>query len=259
LLVFQRPDLPQALPTHSPWLDWLIRPRAVVYAQLAAQQHRRFIKSHTPLDGLPSDPRATYLVSCRHPLDMAVSMYHQGENLNRERMLQLLGRPEPEPDRPDRPSLHEWLLAWIEDDANPRESLDSLAGVMAHLSDAWHRRHHPNVVVVHYDELCSDLEGTMRRLASRLDISVPQDGWPVLVEAATFESMRANASRHAPNTSGILKDPTAFFRRGTTGAGHEVLTKEELRSYHRRVERLALIEFLAWLHREPVGECNPPG
>jgi hypothetical protein len=78
LLVFQTPKLPDSLSNLSPWLDWLVTPRADVYAQLAAQGHRRFIKSHTPLDGLPADSRVTYIVTGRHPLDMAVSLYHVG-------------------------------------------------------------------------------------------------------------------------------------------------------------------------------------
>ena len=44
-----------------------------VYARLDAQDHRRVIKTHTPLDGIPLDARATYVVVARHPLDMAVS------------------------------------------------------------------------------------------------------------------------------------------------------------------------------------------
>lgn len=96
LLIFQRAVLPEPLAHLSPWLDWLIRPHEEVVAQLAAQQHRRFIKTHTPLDGVPVDGRATYLVTGRHPLDMAVSLYHQGENLDRRRLRQLLGQPEPQ-------------------------------------------------------------------------------------------------------------------------------------------------------------------
>lgn len=55
LLVFQTPQLPSKLSTLSPWLDWLVNPRDdVMYAHLSAQAHRRFIKTHTPLDGLPA-------------------------------------------------------------------------------------------------------------------------------------------------------------------------------------------------------------
>ena len=51
LLVFQTPDLPESLSELSPWLDWLITPRAYVYAQLSAQQHRRVIKTRTRWTG----------------------------------------------------------------------------------------------------------------------------------------------------------------------------------------------------------------
>ncbi len=62
LLVFQTADLPAPLTALSPWLDMRVRPVSEVRDHLDAQHHRRFIKTHTPLDGLPADPRATYLV-----------------------------------------------------------------------------------------------------------------------------------------------------------------------------------------------------
>ena len=52
----------------------LVTPHDEVLARLDAQRHRRFIKTHTPLDGLPLDRRATFVVVARHPLDTAVSM-----------------------------------------------------------------------------------------------------------------------------------------------------------------------------------------
>ena len=35
--------------------------------------------------------------------------------------------------------IHEWLLDWVDWDGDPRAELDSLPGVMLHLSDAWSR------------------------------------------------------------------------------------------------------------------------
>ena len=95
LLIFQTPQLPAPLAQLSPWLDHLIAAPEQVYARLAAQDHRRFIKTHTPLDGIPLDPRATYIVTARHPLDMAVSLYHQGDNIDRVRLRQLAGCSRP--------------------------------------------------------------------------------------------------------------------------------------------------------------------
>src|SRR6266581_3133970 len=134
LLVLQKPQLPEPLGRLSPWLDHLIEPREQVIARLEAQQHRRFIKTHTPLDGIPLDPRATYIVVGRHPLDLAVSLYHQGDNINRELVRKLTGQPAPEGERPPRPGLHDWLVSWVESEDRPEEQLDSLAGVIWHLS-----------------------------------------------------------------------------------------------------------------------------
>ncbi|MDP9405032.1 MAG: sulfotransferase domain-containing protein, partial [Actinomycetota bacterium] len=91
LLIHQQPELPAPLSTLSPWLDHLVEPRDAVVARLAAQPHRRVVKTHTPLDGVPLDPRVTYVVAARHPLDAAVSLYHQGDNIDRERLHQLTG------------------------------------------------------------------------------------------------------------------------------------------------------------------------
>jgi len=251
LLVFQTPDLPAPLTSMSPWLDWLIAPRDEVFAKLAAQRHRRFIKTHTPLDGLPLDHLATFIVVARHPLDMAVSLFHQSENLNRDRIAELTGapRPAPAPQRTPPRSMHDSLINWINRDVAPADALDSLPGVLWHLSDAWERRHADNVLLLHYADLSADLEGSMRDLAARLGIDVPETRWPDLVAAATFEQMRAKAKEFAPDTTGVLLDSNAFFRRGTSGAGRELLTDEEHAAYLDRAAELAPPDLLAWLHR----------
>ncbi|MEV7231355.1 sulfotransferase domain-containing protein [Polymorphospora sp. NPDC051019] len=249
LLVLRTPQLPVPLAQLSPWLDWLLEPREEVLARLAAQSHRRIIKTHTPLDGIPLDDQATYVVVARHPLDAAVSRHHQSDNLDRRRIRQLTGQPEPAESPAPTPPSREWLLAWIDRDGHPREQPNSLPGVMWHLSDAWARRGSRNVVLVHYDDLQSDLEGEMRRLAARLDIDVPEQEWPELVEAASFDRMRRRADVLAPDAVNVLIDRAAFFRRGRSGEGRRLLTPDEVERYHRRAARFAPPDLLDWLHR----------
>jgi hypothetical protein len=248
LLIFQSPDLPAPLSQLSPWPDWLAKAQAEVFAELDAQQHRRFIKTHTPLDGIPLDPRATYLVAARHPLDMAVSLYHQGDNIDRIRLRELTGEPEPtEPPQPRLP-LRDWLVSWIEWEGSPQEAMDSLPGVMWHVSDAWDRRQDENIGLVHYDDLSTDLEREMRRMAALLGIDVAGDRWPILVEAATFARMRTQAAELAP-AAGVLKDPVRFFRQGRSGEGTTLLSPDELARYRARVHALAPADLVDWLHR----------
>ena len=249
LLVLGSPDLPAPLPTLSPWVDHLIEPVEDVVRRLEAQQHRRFVKTHTPLDGVPLDPRATYVVVARHPLDMAVSLYHQGGNIDRARLRELTGGPAPAGPPPPRPDLHTWLRAWTERETTPAEAMDSLVGVLHHVTDAWARRDAGNVVLVHYADLLADLPGEMLRLADLLGISVPEDRWDDLVQAATFASMRDRSDEITPNTLGVLKDNAAFFREGRSGAGREVLAAEEMARYEARVAALAPRDVVAWLHR----------
>lgn len=247
LVVFQTPDLPDRLDRLSPWLDWLITPRDEVLGRLEAQAHRRFMKTHTPLDGLPHHPGVTYIVVGRHPLDMAVSLYHQGNNLDRTQLRERIGEQAPGAAAP-RPGLAEWLRAWIGWEGLPRDDLDSLPGVMWHLSDAWRRRLGDDVMLVHYDDLMDDLEGEMRRIAARLEVVVPEERWPELVGAATFDGMRERAHRLAPGPA--LKTPVAFFRRGSSGAGREALSEADIAGYEERAGQLAPPDLLAWLHRD---------
>jgi len=108
-------------------------------------------------------------------------------------------------------------------------------------------------VLVHYDNLSADLAGQMRWLAGRLGITVPGHAWPALVRAATFESMSGNAETAVP-TAGLFKSNAAFFRRGRSGAGCEILSDGEIAAYHDRAARLAPADMLAWLHSPGAGE-----
>jgi hypothetical protein len=219
-----------------------------VRAGLDAQQHRRVIKTHTPLDGIPLDDRVTYIVVARHPLDAAVSLYHQQLNLDRVRWAELTGNAPPDGTKPPA-TLHDSLLAWIEMDLDPRAHLDNLPGVAWHLSDAWSRRAEPNVVLVHYDDLQQDLDGAMRTVAGRLGIAVDEQAWPALVDAARFASMKARASDAVPERDGVILDHDRFFRAGVSGARHEELTPAEIARYEARMRALAPPDLLRWLHR----------
>jgi aryl sulfotransferase len=66
------------VPVHdiSPWLDLRVPPTAQKHALLAAQTHRRFIKTHLPVDALVFSPRAKYLYIGRDGRDVAVSLYN---------------------------------------------------------------------------------------------------------------------------------------------------------------------------------------
>lgn len=253
LLIFG-PKLPSPLTYLSPWLDMRLQPASEIYGRLAGQQHRRFIKTHTPLDGLPAHEGVTYVVMGRDPRDVAVSMSHHRANLDAETIGTKLGnRTLPASEVPlaltgDR--VRADALTWFYADDPVPHALSSLKGMTWHLGQAWHRRSEPNVVVLHYQEVAADPEGTMKALSNRLGIAVNAKTWPDLVSAARFESMRAGAQTVIPDEGmGLIKNPAGFFNVGKSGQWADILTPCDLDHYAARVSALVDDDVNKWLHQ----------
>jgi aryl sulfotransferase len=262
LLVLQEPDLPLPLDTLSPWIDMVTRARKEVFADLAAQTHRRFIKTHTPLDGIPNDPTVTYICVGRDPRDVALSMDRHIDNMDigafleaRERAatidgIELAPLHPPRP-RPDRERDRFWR--WVDDETPSTQSGSSLRFTVEHLQTFRNAADDLDVVSLHYDDLQADLEGQMQQLAAHLGIEVDEDRWPRLIQAATFESMRSRADKTVPGGGREhWIEPAAFFSRGTSGQWRDLFDDADRARYAARVRSLASDDLVAWLHREPI-------
>jgi len=258
LLVFGTPELDRPLTSVSPWLDMVTRRREEIVAVLEAQTHRRFIKSHTPRDGIPWRDDVTYLCVGRDPRDVALSWDNHVANVDwaavfgareaavgNDDIADLIAQglpPTPESER-DR------FWAWVADPTPPTQVPSSLLGVLHHLASFWEVRDRPNVVLLHYGDLEADLEGEMRRLAARLAIDVPEERWSDLVRAATFEEMRRDADRMAPGvTESIWQDNARFFRSGTSGQFRRLFGAGDAERYEARILELADPALAAWAH-----------
>ena len=262
LLILQEPELPLPLDTLSPWIDMVTRSRTEVFADLEAQTHRRFIKTHTPLDGIPNDPTVTYICVGRDPRDVALSMDHHIDNMDfgafliaREQAAAIdgieLGPLRPRQPRPDGERDRFWQ--WVDDETPSTQVGSSLRRTAEHLQTFWDAADDLDVVYLHYDDLQADLEGQMRQLAARLGIDVDEHRWPRLVQAATFESMRSRADTTVPaGGPDHWIDPAAFFSRGTSGQWRDLLDDADLARYAARVRPLAADDLVEWVHRELI-------
>jgi aryl sulfotransferase len=260
LLIFQSPTFDRPLDRISPWLDMLTRPLDEVVGNLRAQTHRRFIKTHTPLDGLPYDERVTYICVGRDPRDVALSWDNHQSNQDRGAMLRarslVLGDRDAPPASPDpagRPkSPYDRFWAWVDDPTPPERAACTLRLTMHHLQTFWAVRDRPNIVMLHYSDLIADLDGQMRHLAERLGIAVDEERWASLVAAASLSQMREHADDLAPNaTESIWRDNQSFFRQATMGQWRDLLDRDDLRRYQRRVEVLTVADCTAWAHHDP--------
>ena len=69
-------DIPGAIAEISPWYDMNIRPFDDIQARLRNQSHRRFIKTHAPLDAIPYYEEVKYIFVTRDPRDVFMSLWH---------------------------------------------------------------------------------------------------------------------------------------------------------------------------------------
>ena len=267
LLILQRTTFDQALDLMSPWLEMQTRDIDAVNADLDAQTHRRFIKSHTPLDGLPYDEAVTYICVGRDPRDVAISRAAHMDNLDLEVLFTARAKAVGNEDlaemfrdwKPPPTDPLERFWHWMDDSTTGQVTHDNLASMMHHLTTVWDVREEPNVVLVHYADLQRDLEGEMCRLARRLDIDIDEDRVVSLAAAAAFDTMRERADELAPNASErILQNNRAFFRSGRSGQWRELLDDDGCRRYAARVEQLAPPDLIEWVHRGPVGNVATP-
>ena len=254
LLLFQQPDLPRPLSELSPWVDMLTWPLDELVATIEAQQHRRFLKTHTPLDGLPWDEHVTYICVGRDPRDVALSWDNHLASMDFGNFLTAriaaVGADDLDPSMlPEVPvELVDRFWAWIEADAN--DDIAGLGNLVHHLDTFWSRRDEPNVHLFHYADMEADLPGQLRRLADVLDVTIPDDLWDELVRAASFEQMKARADVLAPDTTHkIWQDNARFFHSGGSGRWREVMSDDDLPRYRARLDALASPDLIEWLHR----------
>ena len=240
LLLSGDPDVETDLSVKMPWVDIRFRDITEVAARIEAMPHRRCLKSHTPLDGLPLDDHAQYICVFRHPLDAHFSYRRHIHNIP----VTVFDMWFPEDDR-DGITFRRFL------DGGP-EGFDGdampLAHILRHYATAKACANQHNISLFHYADMARDLAGTFDRVAALLGISHPPPVMAQLIQAATFDNMRANAARFAPGGgSGFFKSDTDFFHSGTSGKWQDQLSDAEYAAYDAIMSDALAPKDRAWL------------
>ena len=238
LLIFRTPDLAVNPAAISPWFDSVLIPLEGAVTMLQAQDHRRIIKTHTPLDGIPYFEDCNYVCVYRDPRDLYLSMRHHIENMRFDLGGEILA---------EEPAAG--FRSWIARDREPGQGEDfSLAGVVHHLNSYRTFQHLPNIELYHYADLMRDLPREMSRMASGLGIELDPALIPELARVASFENMKQNATKFAPGVEReTWHDNEKFFNKGTNGQWRDVLSDDDVALFEDALGALLEPEAAQWL------------
>lgn len=242
-LLFQGdPDLNVA--EMSPWIDLRVPPKHVKLPLIEAQNHRRFLKTHLPVDALRFTSRAKYLYIARDGRDVVWSLYNHHVSANQAWYDVLNNTPGlvgPPIERPPT-DIHQYWCEWLRNDGFPFWSF------WENVRSWWEIRELPNVKLIHFSELKRDLAFEIRQIATFLEIEIDESRWGQILEHCSFEWMKQNATKSVP-LGGAFWDGGAqtFIHKGTNGRWKETLSQPESEEYEARAKLELGEECAAWV------------
>lgn len=189
---------------------------------VAAQTHRRILKSHLPIDAMGTSPKAKYIHVSRDGRDVAWSTHNHLFN-SVDGFYEMLnsspnaaGLPLERPTEDLRTYFHEWL--------------ETSAFMGADFFDVtrgwWEVRDLPNVYLLHYQNLKDDLAGQVRRLADFLETELDAALLDKVLEHVSFDHMKKHADEMFPDLP-LKGGGRDFINKGTNGRWREILTAED--------------------------------
>jgi len=235
-------DLPVS--DMSPWIDLRIPPREVKLPALEAQEHRRFVKTHLPVDALVFSQNAKYIYVARDARDVMWSLYNHHAKANElwyDAINNTPGRVGPEIGEPG-DDVVAYFENWLNTDGQPYWSF------WENLRSWWEIRDLPNVKMVHFSDMKADLAGQVAEVAEFLDIAVSPELMEKVLEHSSFHYMKNVATGTAP-AGGMFWDggQKTFINKGINGRWKDMLSEETNAQYLAMAEAELGAQCATWL------------
>jgi aryl sulfotransferase len=228
----------------SPWLDLRFPPKALKLFALNAQPHRRFLKTHLPIDALVFSPKAKYLYIGRDARDVVWSMYNHHASANEKWYRDLnetpgLVGPKIGPPCSD---IRQYWREWMDNDGFPWWPF------WENVRGWWAIRHLPNVKFVHFVDLKRDMPNQIRQIADFLEIEIGSGKWDEIVEHCSFDWMKRNAGKHVGGGGEwLVGGAETFINKGINGRWADTLNALEISEYEARAIQELGEECAHWL------------
>ena len=155
---------------------------------------RRVIKTHLTFNFLPSDlcERSKVIYVARNPKDTVVSFYH-----HLKRKSHFLG---------DFNEFTKYFKAEL-----------VYHSYWPHLMSGWTRRLHPNVKILWYEDMKTDIRSTINELCDFLEHPLTEDQKDVLESHVEFDNMKKNVNAYHNKNYNSAAAEFHFMRKGVVG------------------------------------------
>jgi aryl sulfotransferase len=249
-LLWPAGDVPGPVMELAPWWDANFLDVDELAQRLEAQTFRRSLKTHLPAQALPWFETGSYIAVFRDGRDAFMSYANHVASFRddvRDRLNALAESrgwqtiPKYDGD------LHRLYAHWID-----------LPLPLVMLGGWWERRHLPNVLLVHFNDLKADLDGEMRRIAAFLDLAIDPRHWSQQVERCTFGAMKRRAPEIGAFERNFVGGGETFLHKGTNGRWRDVLTPDELARYDAAVAKFLSPDQASWLERGSLATGRRP-
>lgn len=237
-LIAGRPLSPREMGDVSYWLDCALDDPVANKEKFDKQDFRRCIKSHTPLDGVPYDPRCQYVVVYRHPIDVHYSMENHAQHMQADFMR---ARYPEEQGKAFRMFLEDELYGGSND------ALD-LHSIVYHYKSFKDWEHLGNIHFFHYADMVADLPGTVGRMARILGMDDQCRLIDEIADGTSFAKLKKSAAKGDKNA----EKPdfylgAKFFDSGTSNKWEGRLSSDQLAAFDARMRELLPEDQVAWL------------
>ncbi len=201
-----------------PWIEFLAfpgQPQEVVVERVAAMppDKRRAFKTHSPpptvpFQGAGSNSDVKYIVVMRNPEEALVS-FRPFLNKHSDAWYELWGMPREALCRPDFPSFYSDVI-----DANGMQG-----AIFGFLAAWWSLRNEPNVLFLHFSDMKSDHQGSIRKIAEFIGEELTEEQWANVLEFTSFPWMKANEGKFEACTASEIPilNSGAMIRKGVVG------------------------------------------
>jgi len=167
----------------------------------------RVIKTHLPAQSVPVNDAAKYITVIRDPKEVLASLYHFAPQA-----FAFIGFQTGTPDY--------WVEKFLKRQVPGGWWAEHTASWRALGGDK------PNVYIVSYNDLKADTSGEIDRISEFLGVELSPEQRQQVIEKSNFDYMKAINHKFSPIIGDT--DMIDIVRKGKTGAGSELFTKEQL-------------------------------